>query len=62
MLTGRYGEEGWLWIPNTLHLETLYASESLRDQLAANPNCSIDRQRFELKFKSGRHLLRFDET
>ena len=62
MLTGRYGEEGWLWIPNTLHLETLYASESLRDQLAANPNCSIDRQRFELKFKSGRHLLQFDET
>ena len=62
MLTGRYGEEGWLWIPNTLHLETLYANESLRDQLAANPNCSIDRQRFELKFKNGRHLLQFDET
>jgi hypothetical protein len=62
MLTGRYGEEGWLWSPNTLHLETLYASESLRDQLAANPNCSIDRQRFELKFKNGRHLLQFDET
>ena len=27
MLTSRYGPEGWLWIPNTLHLETLYASE-----------------------------------
>ena len=62
MLAGRYGEDGWLLIPNTLHLETLYASENLRDELAANPICSIDRERFELKFKSGRHLLQFDET
>ena len=28
-LAGRYGENGWLFIPNTLHLETLYASEDL---------------------------------
>ena len=62
MLTSRYGEDGWLWIPNTLHLETLYASEGLRDELAANLNCSFDQQRIELKFKSGHHLLQFDET
>src|SRR5262245_11417152 len=32
MLTSRYGESGWLWIPNTLHLETIFASEDLNEQ------------------------------
>ena len=44
-LAGRYGEDGWLIIPNTLHLETLYASEDLRDELAANPICEVDPSR-----------------
>lgn len=55
----RYGEKGWVFIPNTLHLETLYASEDLRDQLAANPICSIDPEPVELKFQNGRHQLAF---
>ena len=59
MLTSRYGDGGWLWIPNTLHLETLYASENLRDELAANPICQIDPQQVELKFHNGRHQLAF---
>ena len=48
MLAGRYGDKGWIVIPNTLHLETLYASEDLRDELAANPICEIEPQSIEL--------------
>ena len=32
-LAGRFGEDGWIVIPNTLHLETLYASENLRERM-----------------------------
>ena len=38
----RYGERRWLFIPNTLHLDTLYASEDLAEELAAHPLCTID--------------------
>jgi hypothetical protein len=58
-LAGRYGDKGWVVIPNTLHLETLYASEDLRDALAANPICEIEPQSIELAFKRGRHQLLF---
>ena len=59
-IAGRYGEKGWIAIPNTLHLETLYASEDLRDELAANPICR-DRspEPVELLFQDGRHQLVF---
>jgi hypothetical protein len=59
MLTSRYGPDGWLWIPNTLHLETLYASENLRDELAANPICTVEPEPVDLKFQNGRHQLVF---
>jgi hypothetical protein len=55
----RYGEKGWLVVPNTLHLETLYASEDLRPEIEANPICSIDPGLVELTFKDGRHQLAF---
>jgi hypothetical protein len=55
----RYGEKGWIVIPNTLHLGTLYASEDLRDSLAANPICEIEPQPIELAFSGGRHQLTF---
>jgi hypothetical protein len=58
-IASRYGDRGWLVIPNTLHLETLYASEDLRDELAANPICQIDSEPIELTFKDGRHQLAF---
>jgi hypothetical protein len=58
-LAGRYGTKGWVVIPNTLHLETLYASEDLRDTLAANPICEIEPQPIVLTFKGGRHQLAF---
>jgi len=59
-LVDRYGEHGWLVIPNTLHLETLYASPDLRAALEANPNCTIDPEPAELTFSLGRHQLAFD--
>ena len=58
-LAWRYGTEGWLIIPNTLHLDTLYASEDLRDELAANPICKIDPDPVPLTFQNGRHQLQF---
>jgi hypothetical protein len=58
-LAGRYGGTGWVVIPNTLHLETLYASEDLRDALAANPICQIDPTPVELSFVGGRHQFSF---
>jgi hypothetical protein len=58
-LIGRYGEDGWLIIPNTLHLETLYASENLRAELEANPICDVEREPIEVTFTGGRHQLAF---
>jgi hypothetical protein len=56
----RYGEDGWLIVPNTLHLETLYASPNLGDALSANPICEVEPSPIELTFSGGRHQLSFD--
>jgi hypothetical protein len=61
-LSGRYGESRWLFIPNTLHLDTLYASEDLRDELAAHPLCTLDPQPVELTFSGGRQQLLFNRS
>jgi hypothetical protein len=58
-LAGRYGQTRWLIIPNTLHLETLHASADLRDELAANPLCTVDPESIEITFAAGRHQLVF---
>ena len=59
MLSERYGSDRWLWIPNTLHLDRLYASEDLAEELAAHPLCTVEPGRVELTFKDGRHQLVF---
>lgn len=59
-LAARYGDRRWIFIPNTLHLDTLYASEELRDELAAHPLCTVDPTPVELTFNDGRHQLEFD--
>ena len=51
-LAGRYGEDGWLVIPNTLHLETLYASPNLAAALSANPICTVESRPVEVTFAS----------
>lgn len=55
----RYGTKRWLFIPNTLHLDVLYASEDLAEELAAHPLCEISRAPIELAFAGGRHSLQF---
>jgi hypothetical protein len=59
-LAERFGEEGWIVIPNTLHLETLYASPDLRAALEANPICTVEREPIQVTFSDGRHRLTFD--
>lgn len=59
-LAERYTDTRWLFIPNTLHLETIYASLDLRDELAAHPLCEVDPEPIELRFQNGRHQLVFD--
>lgn len=58
-LAERFGEDGWIVIPNTLHLETLYASPDLREALEANPICEVEREPVEVRFAGGRHQLEF---
>jgi len=55
----RYGAHRWMFIPNTLHLDHLYASEDLRDEIAANPLCQIDPEPVDLAFCGGQHQLVF---
>lgn len=45
-----------------LHIETLYVSEDLRDDIADNPICTIDPEPVELTFKNGRHQSAFNST
>ena len=59
-LADRYGDGGWMIIPNTLHLETLYASPNLRDELVANPICTVASEPVEVTFAGGRHQLSFN--
>jgi hypothetical protein len=59
-LADRFGSDGWLVIPNTLHLETLYASPNLRGVLEAHPICRVDPSPVDLTFGNGRHQLVFD--
>ncbi len=58
-LAGRFGQKRWMFIPNTLHLETLYVSEALADELREHPQCVVDPVPVELEFSAGRHRLDF---
>ena len=48
-LRHRYGDQRWMFIPNTLHLEQLYVSADLRDEIEANTVCEIDPEPVELR-------------
>ena len=53
----RYGDRRWMFIPNTLHLETLYVTEDLVDEISRNPICKVERAPVELEFAQGRQQL-----
>lgn len=46
----RYGDGRWMFIPNTLHLETLFVTEDLVEEISANPICSVEIKPVELEF------------
>ncbi len=56
----RFGVRRWVFIPDTLHLGELYASEDLREELEAHPLCVVDPAPIELSFQEGRQQLRFE--
>ena len=55
----RYGDERWVFIPNTLHLDTLWVSEDLADELKGHDACEVEGEPVELSFANGRHALSF---
>lgn len=59
-LADRSGEEGWIVIPNTLHLETLYASPDLREALQSNPIWTVKREPVEVTSPIAGINWRFD--
>lgn len=55
----RFGSQRWMIIPNTLHLETLYVTEDLAQELQTHPRCTVDSEPIEVHFTDGRHGLEF---
>ncbi len=53
----RFGTLRWMFVPNTLHLEVLYVSPDLCDELAAHPLCRLDSDPVPLSFVDGRCQL-----
>ncbi len=58
----RFGDHGWMFIPDTLHLDRLYAGADLAQALAAHPRCTLEGAPFPLTFRHGRHTLDFPCT
>lgn len=54
----RSGEERWMIIPNTLRVDSLFASEGLAGELSAHPACEVSSTSVEPNFVDGR--LRLD--
>ena len=61
-MSERYGEDGWIFIPNTLHLETLHVSTDLAETLRGNPRCTVDQRPIPLTFSSNGRLELVYET
>jgi len=49
----RYGDRRWMFIPNTRHLDNLYVSEDLIDEVGGHPLCDVEPDPVELTFKKG---------
>lgn len=53
----RYGDKGWMFIPNTLHLETLYCTEDVAEKAVKTHSCRITSPPAPLSFQDGRITL-----
>jgi len=56
-IRGRFGDRGWMFIPNTLHLETLYCSEDVADELRSHPRCKVSETPVPVEFTQGKLTL-----
>ncbi|QEG38493.1 hypothetical protein [Roseimaritima ulvae] len=56
-IRGRFGEQGWMFIPNTLCLDRLYVTEDLCEPLRRHPRCSVASEPVECRFADGRLQL-----
>lgn len=56
-IADRYGKHRWMFIPNTLHLDRLFVSEDLVQELSQHPACSVSATPKELAFENGRQQL-----
>jgi hypothetical protein len=53
----RYGDRRWMLIPNTLHVEKIYVSEDLAEELRTHPKCQVASEPTPLSFNQGRLSL-----
>lgn len=56
-LRQRYGDRRWMFIPNTLHVEKIYVSRDLADELRRHPRCRVADSPVPLHFQQGRLRL-----
>jgi hypothetical protein len=55
----RFGDSGWMFVPNTLHLETLLCSEDIAEKLRGHARCTVAAAPVPLAFRDGRLSLCF---
>ena len=53
----RFGNNRWMFIPNTLHLEKIFVSEDLAKELQGHPRCRVSPTATPLSFSNGRLSL-----
>ena len=53
----RYGDRRWMFIPNTLHVEKIYVSRDLAEELRRHPRCRVTDRPVPLVFQQGRLQL-----
>jgi len=56
-LRQRYGDRRWMFIPNTLHVEKIYVSADLAEELQRHPRCQVSERPIPLEFSQGRLQL-----
>ena len=56
----RYGDQRWMIIANSLHLDTLYVTADLLDELRDSELCEVDPNPIEVAYRNGRHQLAFN--
>lgn len=56
-ISERYGEKRWMLIPNTLHVERIFVSADLAQELRQHPRCQVAPSHTPLTFVQGRLSL-----